>query len=246
MSCMQKLRNYTHKLLRLDSFTHLQSVVIPLNSVGELRKVYGWQQMPILDLPSIHDFCYVEDVNERRIRDAETLATVARNADPKVCVDIGTAFGYSAALIACNAPEAHIFTINIPPEEIPTGEGGCLTTIALDREKIGSYYRKRNLTNITQLYINTSKWVPSMDSIDIAFIDGCHDSEFVYNDTQKVLKGMRSGSFILWHDFNLELVHKYPSVHSVCSGVERLFRDRILSGRVFHVRDSWIGVHRVE
>jgi predicted O-methyltransferase YrrM len=243
---ISKIRSKIFAFLQVEELPNLRHAVIELNSVAELRKVFGWQQVPILDDPTIYEFNYAEDVNERRIRDAETLGTVMRNTNPAICLDIGTATGHSAALMAVNAPQSHIYTVNIPPEGILSGEGGILTTIALEQDKIGAYYRERSLTNITQILANTAKWEPDIGPIDVALIDGCHDTEFVYNDTQKTLKHMNPGAFVLWHDFNLELVKKYDWIYSVCMGVEKLFADGFLSGRVFHVRDSWIGVHQIE
>jgi predicted O-methyltransferase YrrM len=230
----------------LNTFIHLRRAVIELNDVGELRKVFGWQLEPILDNPTIYDFDYIEDVNQRRVRDAESLATVVCNAKPSICLDIGTSTGYSAALMAVNMPKSQVYTVNIPPEEILSGEGGNMTTIALEREKIGFYYRERKLTNITQIFANTAQWEPNIGTIDVAFVDGCHDTDFVYNDTRKILKHAKPGSFVLWHDFNLELVNKYDWIHSVCLGVEKLFADGLVRGRVFHIRDSWLGIYRIE
>jgi predicted O-methyltransferase YrrM len=232
------------KFVGLD-LRHLEKNVIELNDVSELRKVFGWQLEPVLDDPAIYEFNHVEDVNQRRVRDAECLATVVRNVRPAVCVDIGTSTGHSAAWMAVNAPDAKIFTVNIPPEEIRDGKGGRLTTIAFERDQIGSYYRERKLTNITQLMVNTAEWEPGIGVIDVAFVDGCHDTKFVYNDTRKLLKCMKAGSFILWHDFNVDLVDKYHWIYSVCLGMEQLFAKGILRDRVFHVRDSWVGVYRV-
>jgi len=147
--------------------------------------------------------------------------------------------------MAVNAPDAEIFTLNIAPEAIRDGKGGRLTTVALERDQVGSYYRERKLTNITQLIVNTTEWEPKIGVIDVAFIDGCHDSKFVYEDTLKVLKHMKAGSFLLWHDFNVDLVNKYHWIYSVCLGVERLFAKGLLRDRIFHVRDSWTGVYRV-
>ncbi|MCX5694889.1 MAG: class I SAM-dependent methyltransferase [Candidatus Omnitrophica bacterium] len=247
MNIFTRAQRKLWRMLGLGEFLHLQNSVIELNNIGELCKVFGWRLSPVLDDTKIHEFSYVEDVNERRIRDAETLATVVRNTDPSVCLEIGTADGHSTALMSLNASaQARIYTINIPLEEILAGKGGELTTIALEREKIGAYYRQRNLTNITQILANTAYWKPDIGLIDVAFIDGCHDTKFVYNDTLKVLKNMKPGSFVLWHDFNLDLVRKYHWINSVCLGVEKLFTDGHIRGRVFHVRDSWIGVYRIE
>jgi hypothetical protein len=98
---------------------------------------------------------------------------------------------------------------------------------------------------VRQILANTATWQPDIGPIDVAFIDGCHDSEFVYNDTLKVLSIARPGAFILWHDFNLGLTRNYGWIHSVCSGVEALFREGKLRGRVIQLRDSWVGLYRV-
>jgi predicted O-methyltransferase YrrM len=218
---------------------------VELNNISELNKIFNWQNRPILDDPEILKFEYVLDINERRIRDAESIGTVLCNANTSVALEIGTADGHTTALMAENAPNAQIYTINIPPEEILSGKGGKLTTIALEKEKIGSYYRQKNLKNITQIYANSATWVPNIGNIDVAFIDGCHDSEFVYSDTRKVLLHMKPGSYILWHDFNVDLIEKFDWIRSVCQGVEWLYDDKILQKRIFHVKDSWVGIYQV-
>jgi predicted O-methyltransferase YrrM len=252
ISCAEEIMNFRHgvrlalrRFLGLDRFSHLERSVIELNSVNELRKVFRWTQEPILDDPQIYDFDYIEDVNERRIRDAEALATVMRNVNPSICLEIGTAEGHTTALMAINAPQSQVFTVNIPPEEILAGRGGTRTTVALEHERIGSHYRQRNLTNITQILANTADWEPNIGTIDVAFVDGCHDTEFVYNDTRKIIRHTKPGSFILWHDFNLKLATKYDWVYSVCLGVEKLLQDGLIHGRIFHLRDSWTCVYRV-
>ncbi len=226
-------------------FPFLRNAVIELNSIGELCRLFHWTAQPNLGLAHLHDFDYVEDVNMRRIRDAESIAMVMCNAAPKIALEIGTAQGHTTALMAINAPQAQIHTVNIAPEEVLSGEGGVLTTMALEQEKIGSFYREHGLTNITQILANTARWEPNIGTIDVAFIDGCHDADFVYNDTRKILKSMKSGGFVLWHDFNPATIYNYRWHLTVAQGVERLVRDGLVRGRIFHVRDSWVGVYRV-
>lgn len=228
-----------------DEFLCLNQSVLEVNNLAELKKNFKWDLDPILDIPTINEFKYSEDLNERRLRDAESLGVVACNINPSVCVDIGTSLGHSAALVAMNALKSKVYTVNILPEEIASGDGGILTTVAFPAKQIGSYYRQRGLNNIKQVYANTATWDPDLGVIDLAFIDGSHDTEFVYNDTRKMLKRMKPGSFILWHDFNLELAVKYDWIRSVCLGVENLYRDGYLTGRIFHLRDSWTGLYCV-
>lgn len=242
------IRAVTRRLVdaaRGQRFRYLESTVIQLNSYRELMKVYGWQAEPILDRPDMHDFDYVEDANERRIRDTEGLATVMCNVNPKVALEIGTANGMATLLMSVNAPESSIYTINIPPEELVAGEGGTLTTAAMGRETIGCAFRERGRSNITQIYANSATWIPDIGRIDVAFIDGCHDTDFVFNDTRKLLPHMQPGGFIIWHDFNPELARKYSWIDSVCLGVEKLYRKGLIGGRIFQIRDSWMGIYRV-
>jgi len=226
-------------------FKRLSNCVIQLNNVNELKKVFNWHLNPIISDSSFYEFDTVEDVNERRIRDAESIGTVVCNTNPSVILEIGTSEGHGTALIAENSPNANIFTVNITPEEIIAGSGGIYTTIALEKEKIGSYYRQKNIKNIHQIFANTALWEPNIGNIDICFIDGCHDSDFVYNDTKKVLKYMKPGSFILWHDFNPDLVDKYGWINSVCEGVELLLQDNLINNRIFIVKDSWVGIIQI-
>lgn len=226
-------------------YPFLEKGTIELNNLAELKKAFQWRLDPILDRPDIHKYEYIEDANERRIRDAESLATVMRNADPKVALEIGTAGGEGTLLMSLNAPSAVINTVNILPEEIEAGKGGVHTTIAMAKERIGAAYKERGVTNVRQIFANTATWTPDIGTIDVAFIDGCHDTDFVINDTKKILAHMRPGSFILWHDFNPSLASKFDWIHSVCLGVEKLLRAGVLKNRVFHLKDSWVGIYRV-
>jgi len=240
-----KIKREIRRFLELEEFYYLSSSVIELNNIGELRKVFGWEKHPDINDPKIYEFRHIEDVNERRVREAEILATLMCNIKPKIVIEIGTGKGHSTALMAQNSPESNIYTVNIPPEEIIAGKGGKLTTKAFNKDEIGSYYKEKKLTNITQIYANTLTWQPDIGLIDISFIDGCHDTDYVYNDTLKILRNSKPGSFILWHDFNLNLTKKYYWIHHVCKGVEKLFAKGYLKGKILHVKDSWIGIYRI-
>ncbi len=241
-----KIKNQLARLMAPSKdCSRLAKAIIPVNTAAELRKCMGWTKAPVLNDPTLSLYEYIEDANERRLRDAEVLGSSACNLQGGTILEIGTAEGRTTALLAENAPGARIFTVNIPPEEILAGKGGTHTTFALERERIGKYYKNREFDNITQILANTATWQPDIGPIDVAFIDGCHDTDFVYNDTRKVLKLMKPGSVVLWHDFNYDLRLKYGWIQDVCMGVEMLLKDGLIKGRIFHVRDSWIGVYRV-
>jgi hypothetical protein len=242
---INKVKSKIRQFLAYDDFYYLNRYLIELNNQNELKKVFRWGNDPIISDNSMYDFLYIEDVNERRIRDAETIGTVSCNVNNGVFLEIGTSRGHSTALIAKNAPSGKIYTVNIDPEEAMSGKGGILITEALNREDIGSFYKEKGFKNIKQIFTNTATWKPDVGTVDVAFIDGCHDTEFVYRDTVKVIKHMKKGSIIMWHDFNLDLTKKFHWINSVCLGIEKLYRDGIIKGRIYHIRDSWVGIYQI-
>ena len=241
-----KLRSQVLKWMKIEECPRLQKSVIELNNVAELKKLFFWDKDAVLEDPAIHEYSSIEDLNERRIRDAESIGTVCKNVGSGTFLEVGTSYGNGTALMAQNAPQATIHTVNMPPEESDKGDCGKYITHDLQNQEIGKYYRKLSLQNIKQIFANTATWTPDIGDIDVAFIDGCHDTDFVFNDSRKALKNMKPGSFILWHDFNLELYKKRGWIRSVCLGVEKLYTEGLIKGKTYHIRDSWVGIHRVE
>jgi predicted O-methyltransferase YrrM len=227
----------------MSRWPHLNASVMAVRDLTCLNKAMGWDNVPLLVGDHLHDFQAIVDLNERRIRDAEVLGAACCNGDPQILLEIGTAEGHSTALMARNAPTGTVYTVNILPDEI--AQGGTLVSGAPTRDQIGRYYRQEACTNVQQIFSNTLHWEPDFGPIDVAFIDGSHDADFVFNDTLKVLRHCRPGSLILWHDFAPDLKAVHPWIAEVCDGVERLYAGNFLRGPILHVRYSWIGLHRV-
>lgn len=221
----------------------LEANVLEARSLAMLQKAMGWTREPDLDFEHLRQYQFLEDLNDRRLRDAEVIASACCNGNPKVILEIGTAGGHTTALMARNAPQATVYTVNIPPEEISAG--GEFVTAAPDRKEIGRFYRELGLGNVRQILANTARWSPDFGPIDVAFIDGCHDADFVFSDTCKALDRCRPGSLILWHDFSPGHTRVYHWIAAVCDGVERLYRKRKLHGPILHLADSWVGLYRV-
>lgn len=226
-------------------YPHLSKRLIVLDNYSELKKVFNWKKNPILDDPDIFKYASIEDLNQRRILDAQTLGLVSRNINPTVCLDIGTGHGHSAALIAVNAPKSKVYTVNIDPQEAKQGKGGKLITQAYSISDIGKYYKGRKIKNIKQLIANTNSWNFYLPNLDLAFIDGCHDRKVVYTDSIHGLKLVKPGGFLLWHDFNPEVSRIFAWVDQVCLAVDDLYRRKKLASYVFMLRHSWTGLVQV-
>ena len=239
----QRLKSLIAAQTSVGGFPFLRSNVLEVRNIEMLKKAMNWKKHPILGDAYLSSFDYLEDLNDRRIRDAEVIGASCCNHDPRIVLEIGTAHGHTTALMARNAPQADVYTVNIPPDQLQ--DSGQLNTFAPSLEEIGQYYREQQLTNVIQKLANTATWEPDFGPIDVTFIDGCHDADFVYHDTRKVLSQCRSGSIILWHDFAPELARIYGWIAEVCRGVERLYRKGLIKGRILHLQDSWVGLYKV-
>lgn len=240
-----KLRSVIAKLLESNQtgMPFLDAHVLEVRSLEHLMKAMNWISTPILTGDHLRAFQYLEDLNDRRIRDAEVIGAACCNGTPEILLEIGTSRGQTTALMAENAANGIVYTVNILPEEI--AEGGINVTGAPSYEEIGSFYRARGLGNIRQIFANTARWEPGFGPIDVAFIDGCHDADFAYGDTVKILQRCRPGAIVMWHDFNPWLRNIYPWIQEVCAGVERLYREGLIKGKILCLQDSWVGVYRV-
>jgi predicted O-methyltransferase YrrM len=153
--------------------------------------------------PILEDICMPPFAPKYRHDDLGPLLRIAKQLQPKVICEIGTAYGNLTANLLRNCPEATVVTVNAPQEAL----SGNLVTYRLNRKEIGRVYQKYGYRRrVTQLLVNSlhldlgAHLTPG--EIDLAVIDGCHDIEFVINDFNKVRRFVAPGGAILLHDTN--------------------------------------------
>ena len=110
---MRNLFTNVIQIIKEKRFIFLNKFVISLNTYNEINNLFKWTLNPIINDQNILDYQYIEDVNQRRLRDAESICSVARNIMPKTCLEIGTGTGHITSLIAINAPDSLIYTVNL-------------------------------------------------------------------------------------------------------------------------------------
>jgi predicted O-methyltransferase YrrM len=138
--------------------------------------------------------------------DIVNLCLLARLASPKVVFEIGTMSGATALHFALNAPDAEIYTLDLPPDGVP-----ALGTTLMDNEYVKTHRLGRTLIldshpagkRIVCLYGDSAKFDFSAfrARVDLFFIDGAHSYEYVKNDTLRALECCRPGGIIAWHDY---------------------------------------------
>lgn len=137
--------------------------------------------------------------------DILSLCLIAKLTNPKRIFEIGTLNGYTALHFAMNAPQAEIYTLDLPPNASVT-----LSTTLGDDEFVGDSLKRKRLfegreegKRIHALFGDSADFdfSPFHGSVDFFFIDGSHSYEYVRNDTFKALACCHPGSVIAWHDY---------------------------------------------
>lgn len=135
--------------------------------------------------------------------DLLSLALITRLVRPKRIFEIGTAKGYTALQFAANAPQADIFTL-----DLPEGSATLLPMTVMDERFTGvvkgeTLRGRKEAGNIHRLIGDsaTFDFSPFAGNIDLFFIDGAHTYEYVKNDTMQALACCHQGSVIMWHDY---------------------------------------------
>ena len=212
------------------------------NTIDDLMLCFGFKEFGIV---YGDDGIYIQendtDKNGRKIKDAEVLATIAKNIGGDL-LEIGTSTGHGTYRLAVNT-NGKVYTLNALPEQI----GGNNITHILKKEEIGSFLREKKISNYEQIYENSLRWIPDaklLNSVGLAFIDGCHDTEYVLKDSLKAWSCLKEGGFLIWHDFNPELRGRFQWIDAAMRGVEIFLKTRKPETKVYHLRNSFIGMMR--
>jgi hypothetical protein len=188
-------------------------------------------------IPPILDEACLPPYRDKGHDDLGSLFRIVGALQPKVVLEFGTAHGNTTANI-CRATNAHVYTINALPEQL---SGRVVTFKALEREEIGSVYRKHGFAErVTQIYCDTLQFEPrryfAEPIVDLAIIDACHDTRFVLNDFNKALDVLRRGAVVLFHDTHPSMEDHLGGSYIACMKLRRR------GFEIRHVRGTWWGM----
>lgn len=225
-----------------DFSSTFRAKVVKVRNIENAAAFYGWSEVAKVNQA---DYAVepgqLTQINERQYRDALLLANSAANAPTGDLIEIGTSHGKTTALLASLRPQSTVHSLDILPEQYNQGKH---ITHVLRTDRIGHVYRERGLTNVNQIFGDSMTWVPTLSNIGFAFIDGCHDYNYIINDTEKIITTLVPGAFICWHDFNPDLISIFPWLHQVCRAIDHLLQTNVLSGPVLYLEDSFTAIYR--
>jgi predicted O-methyltransferase YrrM len=150
------------------------------------------------------------------VADRVTLGALVKKYAPKRLFEIGTFRGVTAITLAANAAaDAVLFTLDLPPY-LDTAEVAHrfydynsssgfhqMAAVGAARgvgELLGWY---DDVCKIEQLFGDAAifDFSPFENSIDLFFVDGCHEQSAVLRDTRQAWKCLRPGGLMVWHDY---------------------------------------------
>jgi predicted O-methyltransferase YrrM len=146
------------------------------------------------------------------------LATIASAVKPKKIFETGTFRGVGTLTMALNAPQAEIYTLDLPEHagetEIETLSKGDREWVRLSRTSTGFAFQNHPAAiRIHQLRGNSLTFEPcsELTNTDLCFIDGGHSYECIKADTETALKILSPNGVIVWDDYTwfIDGVRKY-------------------------------------
>lgn len=137
--------------------------------------------------------------------DAYVLSLITAYLSPDRVFEIGTASGEGTLLMARQALDARIDTLDLG-DATPSFHEQRADPPIVDLDAIGRAYRESpHASSVTQHFGDsvTFDYSPFRGNIDLVFVDGAHTYEFVRADSRTALTLVRSGGVIVWDDCHL-------------------------------------------
>jgi hypothetical protein len=124
-------------------------------------------------------------------------------------VEIGTFDGRTTLNLAVNAANAHVFTLDLPPEERAAFALAPGERQYVDKPQPGARFRACGpawlgaARRITQLLGDsaTFDWAPHEGKAGLVFVDGSHAYDYVRRDSATAMRLVTKGGLVLWHDY---------------------------------------------
>lgn len=214
-----KAIRYPIRTIKLLNRRHLR---FGLKSIDpEVHYMNGWVYGSIRRQPIEEIFPGIENVSYRicnafrrthnmsiTIAELNSLLAIIKHLNAKNILEIGTFDGGTTLNIAANIPKGGLVTtIDLPYENSGYDiEFSEFMDNKSNSDKVGIQYLYSDYTDrISQVLEDSAKidYEKLQAPFDIFFIDGCHDYNYVKNDTEKALKYTKKGGVIIWHDYGM-------------------------------------------
>jgi predicted O-methyltransferase YrrM len=159
--------------------------------------------------------------------EAYVLSLITAYLRPARIFEIGTATGQGTLLMARQAPEARIDTLDLG-SELPSLGKQAGEPPWQHVESIGAAFRQTEYAPRIAQHLGDSArfdFGSFRGQIDLVFVDGAHTYEYVRSDSRNALEMLAPNGVVVWDDCNY-----------VCPGVSR---------RLLELRRDGLPIHRI-
>jgi predicted O-methyltransferase YrrM len=128
------------------------------------------------------------------------LGAIAQVRRPQKIFEIGTFDGATSLFLARVVPDARIYTLDLPQEDLADKKLALGRAHARAASRFGS---TAEADRITQLYGDSREFdfSPYYDKIDLVIVDGSHEADCVIPDTENALRMVAPGGMVVWDDY---------------------------------------------
>jgi predicted O-methyltransferase YrrM len=131
------------------------------------------------------------------------LAALTQLRKPQRIFEFGTYDGASTLLLARAAPDADLFTLDLPPELLGRVGGSNEEQHEL-AGGVGARFRDQpEESRITQLLCDSREFDPGPfeASMDLVLVDGSHAYDGVRADSESAVRMLAPGGIVVWDDY---------------------------------------------
>ncbi|MDD5103149.1 MAG: class I SAM-dependent methyltransferase [Candidatus Peribacteraceae bacterium] len=184
--------------------------VLEYSATANLRRRSPVASLPLTDprlgLGTPFTLTYEAKKGNTSLLEEYVLLSLIRSCGVQSFFEFGTYLGQTSYLLAKNFPLLRIHTLDLPASEvdktsipISAGERRYVEKPVIGAKFLGTPEQER----ITQLTGDsaTFDYSPFEQSMDCVFVDGCHDYDYVKNDTLHARRLIKEKGMILWHDY---------------------------------------------
>jgi hypothetical protein len=134
------------------------------------------------------------------------LAAITRVLNPRIAVEFGTYLGVGTLTMALNAPNAAIYTFDLPDSVtwLHSLDATDLRLVQESRNRIGeAFIGKPQASRINQVRVDSEKLhLPDLvPKADMVVIDGGHSLSVVTADTDNAFTVLGERGVIVWDDY---------------------------------------------
>ena len=186
---LRELRNaaYRHKFLPAVKYVSMEGLVCDrLNQEAILPlSLWSYGNAPLCDV--------------------QAIALLVKRQQPLKLFEFGTFTGQTSLVLMLNASDkSKLWTLDLPQisrESIV----GLQWERDIEEAAVGSSFRNHECSGrIVQLLEDSLTFdvTPYINTMDLVYVDACHDYKHVKSDTEKAVQMCKNGGIVVWHDVN--------------------------------------------